>query len=296
MPLNPVSYRIFSPFVFNPAMAGCKDYSSINVIAAFHNKTTSQILSGDTRLSKKGPVYFSSPETKQFSNIGIGGAFFNDLNNASRNVGGAFAASYHIPVSKNNLSFLSFGGTIKGVYNTITNDASSDSLLAIPPKKTFYPNMDLGVYFYNSNFHIGVSSTNIAGNPEAPDSLGRYEIPVSRQFHFQTGYKILLQRSMGIVLEPSVIFETDSFNSIKLFENVNPVVKLYLKDFCIGTYFNDRNSTSFFFQYKYPGVYLGAYLIIPKNSAFYIREPVIELTAGLNIKGKKTRSTNQSSW
>jgi len=296
MPLNPVSYRIFSPFVFNPAMAGCKDYSSINLIAAFQNKTTSQILSGDTRLSKKGPVYFSSPETKQFSNIGIGGAFFNDLNNASRNVGGAIAASYHIPVSKNNLSFLSFGGTIKGVYNTITNDASSDSLLAIPPKKTFYPNMDLGVYFYNSNFHIGVSSTNIAGNPEAPDSLGRYEIPVSRQFHFQTGYKILLQRSMGIVLEPSVIFETDSFNSIKLFENVNPVVKLYLKDFCIGTYFNDRNSTSFFFQYKYPGVYLGAYFIIPKNSAFYIREPVIELTAGLNIKGKKTRSTNQSSW
>jgi len=101
---------------------------------------------------------------------------------------------------------------------------------------------------------------------------------------------------MGIVLEPSVIIETDSFNTIKLFENVNPVVKLYLKDFCIGTYFNDRNSTSFFFQYKYPGVYLGAYLIIPKNSAFYIREPVIELTAGLNIKGKKTRSTNQSSW
>ena len=52
-PFNPVSQRIFTPFVFNPAITGSKDFSSIYTIAAFQKGATSQIISGEGRLSKK---------------------------------------------------------------------------------------------------------------------------------------------------------------------------------------------------------------------------------------------------
>ena len=71
-PQYPVSYRIFSPFIFNPAIAGSKDFFSIDLLAGKYDKSNSQILSGSTRLSKTLPGYFSSPDSPVFTNIGVG--------------------------------------------------------------------------------------------------------------------------------------------------------------------------------------------------------------------------------
>ena len=78
-PLNPISNKIFTPFIFNPAITGSKDFLSLDLIAALQNKQYTQILSGNTRLLKKEQDYLLNPNAMQFSNVGLGGAVFNDL-------------------------------------------------------------------------------------------------------------------------------------------------------------------------------------------------------------------------
>jgi type IX secretion system PorP/SprF family membrane protein len=297
VPLNPVSYRIFSPFVFNPAMAGSKDYTSINFIAGFQEKPTAQMLTGESRLGKKSSDYFSAKEIREFSNVGIGGSFFNELDGSSGNMGGLVSLAYHFPLNRKKLNFLSFGAAFKGVYNTIDYADSGDSLLTLlPPEKSFYPNLDLGVYYYGTNFYAGFSSTNLLGNPGDPDSIGNYLVPVSRQYFFTTGYKILLSRAQNIILEPSIIMAADDSTYKNLNEIIQPLLKLYLKDFCVGTYYNNKTKLALFFQFRYPRLSIGALVELPKKSAYYKDQPILEFTLGYNFSSDKFRVMKHSRW
>jgi len=295
-PFNPVSHKIFSPYLFNPAMVGSKDFSSVSTIVSFQDGISSQILSGEARLLKKVPAYSFSEGNQEFGNIGIGGAFFNDLNGASKNIGASASVAYHIPLNKQKLSFLSFGASVKGVQNKLDYGISEDSIVSPGSEETFFPNLDFGVYFYSPSFYAGLSATNLLGNPGTADSLGVYEIPVSQQSFFVLGYKILLSKSQNIVLEPSVIITAREFSFELERNDIQPIIKLYLQDFCMGMYFNDSSINSFFFQYNYPGFYLGAYFGIPKNTVFYLNRPKIELTAGINLSREKFKVKYPVHW
>jgi hypothetical protein len=61
VPFDPISYRIFTPFIFNPAISGSKDFSSTDLVASIQGSSKSQTISWNTRLSKKVPGYFLSP-------------------------------------------------------------------------------------------------------------------------------------------------------------------------------------------------------------------------------------------
>ena len=175
----------------------------------------------------------------------LGGSIFNDLNGSSRNVGVSIAGAYHLPLSKNALSFLSLGLAVKAVQNILDYPDPEDGSPSQPSKKTFFPNIDLGVYYYTSNLYAGVSATNLFGNPDVTDSTDFSEMPVSQEYFIRGGYKILIQRINSFVLEPSIIVSSgDSiFNDIG--ECIHPLLKIYLKDFCIGTYFNSNETYSF---------------------------------------------------
>ena len=67
-PLSPLSYWVFTPYIYNPAMVGSKDFLSIGATAAFQDKSNAQLISFNTRLTKNNPRYFLSPETKEFRN------------------------------------------------------------------------------------------------------------------------------------------------------------------------------------------------------------------------------------
>lgn len=292
VPLNPISYRIFSPFVFNPAIAGSKDFFSVDLIGYWQGKSESQILSGNTRLKKTVPGYFSSPDAFQFTNIGVGGYLFNEKNGSNRNLGIGASSSYHFTLDKQSLSFLSVGASVKGVYNIYSGDPD----LAKPSKNTFYPNLDLGVYYYSPALFAGLSTTNFLGNPGDPDTLGIYGVPVSRQYFFLAGYKIILSRSLNIVLEPSIIINTDDSFSEKITDILEPQLKLYLENFCVGTYFNDYSKISFFLQYRYPGFYIGTFFQIPRDSPYYKKELTAELAVGINLSGVRSGSGGHYHW
>jgi type IX secretion system PorP/SprF family membrane protein len=292
-PLSPISYWVFTPYIYNPAIVGSKDFLSIGVNAAFQGNSNTQLLSGNTRISKTKSGYFSSPDIVEFKNTGIGGSIFRDINGISNNIGISASFSYQIPLTTRKLSFLSFGISLKGVYNTLDNDSVGP---AHSFKKTFYPDFDMGIYFYGTSFFAGLSSTNILGNPWKSDTLEIFKIPVSRQYFFTAGFKILLSKPINLVLEPSVLIVASDSTIRKISDNINPVIRLYLEDFCIGTCFSSGGKISFFTQYRYPKFFVGAYYELAKKTAFFKNTPLIEFTLGINIQPDKSRFSNHSHW
>jgi len=292
-PLNPVSYWVFVPYIYNPAIVGSKDFLSVGFNASFQGKSNTQLLSGNTRISKTKSGYFSSPDIVEFKNIGIGGAIYRDLIGISTNIGASLTGSYQVPLSTRNLSFLSFGASVKGVYNSLDNDSVGP---AHSYKKTFYPDFDFGIYYYGTSFFAGVSATNVLGNPFKSDTLAIFRVPVQRQYYFAAGFKLLLSKPLNIVLEPSVLVTATDTTFNKITDNINPIVRLYMEDFCVGSSFNNSGRISFFAQYRYPKFYVGAYYELAKKTAYFKKSPLVEFTFGLNIQPDKSRFSNHSHW
>ena len=292
-PLNPASYWVFTPYIYNPAIVGTKDFLSIGINAAFNGKSNTQLLSGNTRISKTKSGYFSSPDILEFKNFGVGGSIFKDINGISENIGFSFAGSYQIPLNTLQLSFLSFGVAVKGVYNSLDNDSIGP---AHSYKKTFFPDFDLGLYYYGTTFFTGISSTNILGNPWKSDSLEIFRIPVARQYLFTAGFKVLLSKPLNIVLEPSALIIVNDSTIKKIKDNINPVIKLYMEDFCVGTSFSSGGKIAFFSQYRYPKFFIGAYYELAKKTAYYKKAPIVEFTLGINIQPDKSRLSHHSHW
>jgi type IX secretion system PorP/SprF family membrane protein len=292
-PFNPISYWVFNPYIYNPAIAGSKDFLSIGINASFQGNSNAQIIGGNTRISRTKSGYFSSPDIVEFKNIGIGGSIFRDINGLSRNIGFSASGSYQIPLSTRQLSFLSFGVSAKGVFNTLDSDPT---VPVNTSKKKFYPNLDLGIYYYGTNFFTGLSSTNLFGNPGKADSSGVFDIPVSRQYFFTAGYKILLSKSLNIVLEPSVLIIASDSTFKKISDNLNPVIKLYLDNFCLGTSFHSDGKISLFSQFRYPRFYVGAFYELAKKTAYFKKNPIVEFTFGVNIQPDKSRLSKHSQW
>jgi type IX secretion system PorP/SprF family membrane protein len=291
-PLYPISYRIFNPFIFNPAISGSKDFLSVDLMASKYGESNSEIVGGHMRLSKPANGYISSSASPKFTNIGLGGFVFHEFNGTSRNVGLSFSGAYHLKLDKNALSFLSFGVSAKGIYNSFSGNTD----LGKPSKDTFLPNFDAGVYYYSSKLFAGISATNLLGNPGKADSLGIYDIPVSRQLFLQLGYKFVLSKPLNIVLEPSLILNSDFSFSGEINDMLQPALKLYVGNFCLGTYFYDFNKASIFFQFQYNKFYIGTYFALPSNMPYYKSPLLTEFTFGINMSAIKSGVSRFNHW
>jgi hypothetical protein len=278
--------------MINPAIAGSKDFMAFDLAATIQGDNFSQLISGNTRIAKKGPTYFGAPVAKSFTQFGAGGSVFNDVTSPSRNIGASVATSYHVPLNDKNLSFLSGGLAIKGIYNM------TDSLVDIgaPARNSFIPNFDAGLYFYGQNFHAGISATNLLGNMTDSADMAVYNIPVSRQYFFIAGYKFVLSRSLNIVIEPSLIINLDDSLDFSDKTSYNPMLKLYMDAFCIGTYLHNYDNLTFFFQYKFPQFYIGTLVDFPRDVPFYKRDLKVEIAAGINFGRTNGSSHNRYQW
>lgn len=291
-PLTPISNRVFTPFIINPAIAGSKDFMAIDLAATVQGEEYSQLLSSNTRIAKKGPHYFGAPVSKSFTNFGVGGALFNDQLGQSLSRGISLAASYHIPLNDSRISFLSGGIAVKGIYNVMDSIPET----GIPRKESIIPNIDAGIYFYSKNMYAGLSATNLLGNLADSSTIALYDIPISRQYFFTAGYKIVLSRSQNIILEPSIIINLDDSLDFDRGKTYNPMVRLYMDAFCIGSYLHDYNNLTFFFQYKFPKLYIGTLVDFPRDVPFYKRDLTFEIAAGINFGGITKTSGSRYQW
>lgn len=126
--------------------------------------------------------------------------------------------------------------------------------------------------------------------------MALYNIPVSRQYFFLAGYKIVLSRSLNIILEPSLIINLDDSLKFDSKESYNPMLKLYMDAFCLGAYMHDYNNLTFFFQYKFPKLYIGTLVDFPRNVPFYKRDLTVEIAAGFNFGGVTKTSGSRYHW
>jgi type IX secretion system PorP/SprF family membrane protein len=291
-PLTPISNRVFTPFIINPAIAGSKDFMAIDISAVIQGTDMSQLLSGNTRIAKKGPTYFGAPVSRSYTRFGGGVALFNDVIGPSRNIGFSAAGSYHLPLDDKNLSFMSVGLAVKGIYNMMDSIADYTA----PPKNTFIPNMDAGLYYYGKSLYAGISATNILGNMLDSSDLEVYDVPVSREYFLIAGYKFVISKSLNIVFEPSLIIDLNDSLNFDMKETYNPMLKLYLEDFCFGGYLHDYDKLTFFFQYKFPRIYIGTLVDFPRDVPFYKKDLVIEIAAGINFGGIRRSSSTNWHW
>ena len=291
-PYNPISNRVFTPFMINPAITGSKDFMALDLSATIQGDNFSQLLSGNSRIAKKGPRYFGAPVAKSFTRFGTGAAIFNDASGPSRNLGLSVAASYHFPLNDKNLSFISGGIALKGIYNM--TDSIPDP--GAPARNAFIPNADAGIYLYGQKFHAGLSATNILGSMTDSADMAIYKIPVTRQYFFIAGYKIVLSKSLNIVLEPSLIVNLDDSLDFSDKKSYNPMLKLYMDAFCIGSYLHSYDNLTFFFQYKFPGLYIGTLVDFPRNVPFYKSDLTVEIAAGFNFGGTAKTTRNRYQW
>lgn len=291
-PSTPISNRVFTPFIINPAIAGSKDFMAIDLSAVIQGTDMSQLLSGNTRIAKKGPTYFGAPVSRSYTQFGVGAALFNDVIGPARNLGFSAAGSYHIPLNDKNLSFLSVGLAVKGIYNMM--DSVPD--FSAPPKNTFIPNMDAGIYYYGQSLYAGISATNILGNMLDSADLATYDIPVSREYFFIAGYKLVISKSLNIVIEPSLIIDLNDSLNFDRKATYNPMLKIYLEDFCLGGYLHDYDKFTFFFQYKFPRIYIGTLVDFPRNVPFYKKDLIIEIAAGINFGNISHSSSTKWHW
>ena len=291
-PYNPISSRVFTPFIINPAIAGSKDFMALDLSATIQGEYSSQLLSGNSRIAKKGPRYFGAPVAKSFTRIGLGAALFNDVSGPSRNLGLSIASSYHIPLNEKNLSFLSAGIALKGIYNM--TDSLPDP--SVPARNAFIPNADAGIYLYGQKFHVGLSATNVLGSMTDSINMAIYKIPVSRQYFFIAGYKFVLSKSLNIILEPSLIVNLDDSLDFSDKNSYNPMLKLYMDAFCIGSYLHSYDNLTFFFQYKFPSFYIGTLVDFPVNVPFYKQDLTVEIAAGFNFGGAGSSPRNRYQW
>ena len=98
------------------------------------------------------------------------------------------------------------------------------------------------------------------------------------------------------MLEPSVLINVTDSTLGKIGDNITPILKLYIDNFCVGSYFLTDGNTSFFFQYRYPKFYVGAFYELPRKTAYYKKAPIVELTLGFNFQADKSRISKRSQW
>ena len=288
----PVSYRIFDTFIFNPAIAGSKDFFSLDLIGGKIDKSNSQIVCGSTRLTKSGDVYFEYPYLREFTRIGLGGYLFNETYDLYHNKGISGAISYHVQLDNNALSFISFGISGKAVYHEYKGEPDLNRRFM----NEFYTDLNFGIFYYSPSLFAGISALNLAGSSYKNDSTNFSTIGISRQYFFEIGYKQIISKSLNIVVEPSVIVNTDDSFSGKILDMIEPLLKIYAGSFCMGTYFHDFDNYSFFLQYKYPKFHLGAYFELPKGEPLY-RSPILaELMLGINISAIRNGSIGYNHW
>jgi len=265
-----LSTPIYHPMVLNPAYVGSKDFTNISLTTRASKSPDSQILNVHKRLARSDGKY---------SKLGFGVYAFQEQFDQNWNTGLAVSRAYHHPLDKQNLHSISAGATLKGVFAI---PKKSDESVSDTLSSKFRPNMDIGVYYYGPQAFAGLSSTTLFGTNINGDSSLNYSA-FERQYHTFVGYKFLVSKKLGIVIEPSLLLSLNDETISDPFRELVPYLKVYLKNFYLGTYMKDLDIFALFFQYQFPKFYTGVFLEFPRVGYLNDDNIIFELSVGINL-------------
>jgi len=270
VPSRLLSIPVFHPMVINPAFAGSKDFTHLNLTTKAINFTQSQLVNIHTRLA--------TPDG-EYSKFGVGAYAYQEQWNDSWNAGLAVTGSYHYTLDDRNLHNLAAGVSLKGFFMVPNKgeEAALDSSHTV-----FRPNMDLGFYYYGPKGFAGLSTTSLFATDIKGDSAQLFS-EIDREYHLYGGYKFLINKKLRIVIEPSLLISLDDETISEPHKHIVPYLKLYLQNFYLGTYLKDLDTFALFFQYQFPKFYAGLFLEFPRVGYLNDDNIIFEVSVGLNL-------------
>jgi len=277
-PSKLLSIPVYHPMVLNPAFAGSKDFTSINLTTKASKWPDTQVLNLNTRIYSPDGI---------FSNLGLGAYVFQEQFDNSWNTGLAVSGAYHFSLERQKLHYISLGATLKAVIAVPKEaDESPDSL-----STKFRPNMDIGAYYYGPQAFGGIAVTTLFGTNTNGDSTLNCS-DCERQYSFRRGYKFLISKRLRIVIEPSILATLYDETNGGPSNSLVPYLKLYLNNFYVGSYLKDLDIFALFFQYQFPKFYTGVFLEFPTEGYLNDDNIIFEVSVGINL-GKGIPTFNQ---
>jgi hypothetical protein len=274
IPAKPLSIPVYHPMVINPAFVGSKDFTNISLTSKVSKYPDNQIINLHKRLADKDGNY---------TNVGVGAYAFQEQLKHSWNTGLALAGSYHFAVDDKHLHNISIGASAKGLFFIPKkgDEAATDTF-----KTRFHPNLDVGVYYYGPQAFAGISSTSLFENGSDGDTITPSYLQMDREYHLYGGYKFMVSKTLGIVIEPSLLVTLNDSTISEPHKHLVPYLKIYLQNFYLGTYLKDLDIFALFFQYQFPKFYTGVFLEFPRVGFLNDDNIIFELSLGVNL-GKK---------
>jgi type IX secretion system PorP/SprF family membrane protein len=274
VPSRTLSIPVYHPMVINPAFVGSKDFTNISLTSKVLKSPDNQILNLHVRLRDAEGTY---------TNLGLGAYAFQEQLEHSWNTGLAVAGSYHFAVDHQHLHNIAAGFSVKGIF-TIPKKGVEQAADTFETR--FHPNMDLGIYYYGPQAFAGISATSLFRNPDGSDSITPSYLEIEREFHFYGGYKIVVSKKSGVVVEPSLLISVNDTSFSEIHKHLIPYLKIYLQNFYVGTYLRDLDKFALFFQYQFPRLYTGIFLEFPRIGYLNDDNIIFELSLGLNLGSK----------
>lgn len=229
-----------SKFLLNPAVAGHEGYTSVNLTArkqwvGLREAPGTIAISAQTRILRKSYVSRGRSPRKRnrfksrSGRVGYGGYVFNDNIGVFNKIGFQGTYSYHINLSR---SQLSFGGSLIGMQYKIDKEAinlldPTDPFLAATKENGYFIDGNFGAYYSNKDLYAGFSTQNLFESYFKLNDIDHSEgsaVRMERQYMLMGGYRF-----------PAIdfVFVEPSFN-LKVAENV--VSQL---DFNVSAYFKE---------------------------------------------------------
>ena len=231
------SQYMMNSFLLNPAVAGNDGLTSFSLTAreqwlGFENSPRTVAISGQSRIlkssqiSRRRPVRRRPTLMSRDGNVGLGGYVFNDRNGVIDRTGIQGTYSYHIWMNQNQLSFgvslTAFQLKLDERNSVLHNE--NDPLLNGSKNTLFVPDANMGVYFSNPNYYVGLSSAQLLQSALKFGSDGYKDFKMLRHYYLMAGYGFFLDN--GLTIEPSVMVQATFESQVQADVNM----RMYYRD------------------------------------------------------------------
>lgn len=213
------SQYMMNSFLLNPAVAGHDGFTTINLTAreqwvGFENSPRTIAVSATSRLLRQSPIDRSRnvrrrpASMSRSGNVGLGGYVYNDKNGLIDRTGFQATYSYHITMDRNKQ--LSFGVSLTGFQLKIDDRNlnlydDNDPLLNSSKNALYVPDANLGVYYRENEFYLGLSVAQLMESALKFGSDGFQDYKMERHFYLMGGLGIFMDE---ITIEPSLLVQS----------------------------------------------------------------------------------------
>ncbi len=234
------SQYMFNDIIFNPAVAGAKNYVPINL----------SVRRQWMGINEAPVTQFISAHGYMDWNMGIGGYVFNQVTGPIRRTGFSVSGAYHLRLGESSMRHggdrkaLSFGLSLSMQQYFADREKLKTRIANDPTIQAAYnyqliPDASFGIYYhYANNYYVGLSVNNLIQS--RLDLLNTDTIAVNhivRHYYLMGGYNF--DMSGDIILQPTILIQT---LEILPFQAEITLRSIYKRNFWIGCSYRHKDA------------------------------------------------------